>query len=48
MQQMEEGTSGGKIGCLYMYVEENHICISVYMQKDKYRVKLQIPSFLLC
>lgn len=45
---MEEGASGGKIVCLYMYDEQNHVCISAYTQKDKYRVKLEIPSFSLC
>lgn len=48
MQQMEEGASGGKIACLYMYDGQNHLCTSAYVEKDKYRVELKIPSFSLC
>lgn len=33
---------------LYVYGEQNHMCISAYMLKDKQKVKLENPSFLLC
>lgn len=45
MQQMEDGTSDGKIVCLYICDEQNLVRI---LQKDKYTVKLEIPSFSLC